>query len=81
MGDSASELPPSQATEALVLMEQALLLLDDVETPIEVAGHLDLAIARLREALPRTKLSSRLAKTDELPSGQQTSASSPKPGG
>jgi len=59
MSDSVPELPPSQATEALALMEQALLLLDEVQTPLEVAGHLDLAIARLREGLPETKLSPR----------------------
>jgi len=80
MSDSAANVPPQQAVSALALMEQALALLDEVQTPGEVAGHLDLAICRLREGLPLTTAVDAQSKSDESPSAQQTSASSPKPG-
>jgi hypothetical protein len=51
MGDVARELPENDARAALVLMEEALAVLDRLNTEVEVAAHLDLAICRLREAL------------------------------
>lgn len=36
---------------ALALLEQALALIDQMELPVEVAAHVDLAIQRLRLAL------------------------------
>jgi len=80
MSDSATNVPPQQAVAALALMEQALALLDEVQTPIEVAGHLDLAICRLREGLPLATALRERSRSDESTPAQQTSASSPKRG-
>lgn len=38
-------------SNALSHMEEALCLLDKVETPVEIAAYLDLAINRLKGAL------------------------------
>ncbi len=39
---------PAPASEALELMERALVLLDGSEMPGDIAAHLDLAVERLR---------------------------------
>ena len=75
----STEGAPHQAVAALALMEQALALLDEIETPTEVAAHLDLAIARLRDALPATSQAGQDLKWDEWRPEPGTSASPPKP--
>lgn len=65
MSNSAAEVPPRQAQMALSHMEQALALLDELQIPVEVAGHLDLAIHRLRESLPLVTPAERSAKSGE----------------
>ena len=44
--------PIEQMSGALALMRQALALLDGARAPAHVGAHLDLAIARLCEAIP-----------------------------
>ena len=65
MGDVACGLPENDARTALVLMEEALAVLDRLDMQIEVAAHLDLAICRLREALQSATDSSLQFKTAE----------------
>ncbi len=43
------------AVEALELMERALAILDESETPGDVGAHLDLAVERLRSHLDRPR--------------------------
>lgn len=43
---------PKQA-EAMLWMQQALQLLDETDAPADIGAHLDLAIARLREAMAK----------------------------
>lgn len=52
MNERRDESPGRKGVAALTHMQKALELLDTLDLPVEVSAHLDLAINRLRDALP-----------------------------
>jgi hypothetical protein len=51
MSEEATGTLQSEGVAALTRMEEALELLDRCAASAEIAGHLDLAVCRLREAI------------------------------
>lgn len=55
--------PKDDAEAALALLEQALDLIDRFDGPGEVGAHVDLAIHRLRDAIPDEEAAGEQAST------------------
>jgi hypothetical protein len=51
MSESTRKAKEPDASNALALLEEALVILDQLEMPADIGAHLDLAICRLRERL------------------------------
>ena len=45
-------LAEAKLADAMMLMQQALQLLDETQAPGDIGAHLDLAIVRLSQAIP-----------------------------
>ena len=58
--------PRDDAKAALALLEQALNLIDRFDGPGEVGAHVDLAIHRLRDAIPEKAAGEQASKSSEL---------------
>ena len=69
-----TSLERAEARSALVLMEEALELLDRTDYTLEVGPHLDLAICRLRESLGETTLATSPLRSDGNAVQHQTEA-------
>ena len=54
MSQSQTEANEPQAAEAVVHLEAALEILDQLDMPADIGAHVDLAIHRLRERLQET---------------------------
>ena len=54
MESGSSEAREQQLRNALSLMRNALRILDETQCSADVGAHLDLAICRLTDLLPRT---------------------------
>jgi hypothetical protein len=52
--------------DALACMERALELLDEAGVPSDIGAHLDLAICKLRDALPGLTAGRDLARTTPI---------------
>jgi hypothetical protein len=51
MSESTRKTKEPDASNALALLEDALVILDQLEMPADIGAHLDLVICRLRERL------------------------------